>query len=121
MLTMRFVQTNSTRAKALELHIAQRVEAELEKIKNHESTVLEDARKKIAAAADSDSSKSSDSLLSISISPKDLLPESDDRKSQTSQKVLQEIEKLKQTLGQRKVLKEPSKEVDSAYVLTTSS
>jgi hypothetical protein len=34
--------------------------------------------------------------------------------------VQQEIEKLKQTLGQRKVLKELPNEVESAYVATSS-
>lgn len=115
-------QTNSTRAKTLELHIAQRVAAELEKIKHHQSEALENIRKKIATDGDSHSSDdSSDSLLQIpSISPKDLLSLSDgeekQRKSQTSQKVQEEIAKLKQTLGQRKVLKDLPKEVDSAYV-----
>ncbi|KAL2417592.1 hypothetical protein ABEF95_011985 [Exophiala dermatitidis] len=90
-------ETNSTRAKALELHIAQRVSEELEK----------------------DSSKSSDSLLQIpSIAPRDLLSsesgEEKQRRAQSSQKVQQEIEKLKQTLGERKVLKELPKEVESA-------
>ena len=122
------VQTNSTRAKTLELHIAQRVAAELEKIRNRESSALEEIRKKIAAGEEttssSDSPKSSDSLLQIqSISPKDLLSsESDEekqRKSQTSQKVQQEIEKLKQTLGQRKVLRELPKDVESACVPIT--
>ena len=124
MLTILFVQTNSTRAKTLELHIAQRVAAELEKIRNHESSVLEDIRKKIAAGEETNSSgspKSSDSLLQVpSISPKDLFSsESDEEKqhkSQTSQKVLQEIDKLKQTLGQRKVLRELPKDVESACV-----
>jgi len=121
-------ETNSTRAKTLELHIAQRVAAELEKIRNHESSALEEARKKLTAAneqagsSDSSSSSSSSSssdhsLLQIpSISPKDLLESSDEkqRKTQTSAKVQQEIEKLKQTLGQRKVLKELPNEVESA-------
>ncbi len=108
-------QTNSTRAKTLELHIAQRVAAELEKIHNHEATALEEIRKKIAAGEESSSGLSS-------ISPKDLLPslssDSDEKaqKSQTSQKVQEEIEKLKQTLGQRKVLKELPKDLDTAYV-----
>ncbi|KAJ9496423.1 hypothetical protein H2202_008086 [Exophiala xenobiotica] len=118
-------ETNSTRAKTLELHIAQRVAAELEKLRNHESSALEEARKKIAEqTGSSDSSSSSDhSLLQIpSISPKDLLESSDEKakKSQTSAKVQQEIEKLKQTLGQRKVLKELPNEVESAYVTTSS-
>ncbi|KAJ4512153.1 hypothetical protein HRR78_004277 [Exophiala dermatitidis] len=118
-------ETNSTRAKALELHIAQRVSEELEKVQKHESALLEEARKKIAEGEEKDSAKSSakssDSLLQIpSISPKNLLSsESDEekqRRAQSSQKVQQEIEKLKQTLGQRKTLKELPKEVESAYV-----
>ncbi|KIW89736.1 uncharacterized protein Z519_09893 [Cladophialophora bantiana CBS 173.52] len=112
-------ETNSTRAKTLELHIAQRVAAELEKIRNHESSVLEEARKKIAESgeATSDSTSSDSSLLQIS--PKDLLPGSDSdeekrRNAPSSQKVQQEIEKLKQTLGQRKTLREVPKEVENA-------
>lgn len=112
MLTTPFLQTNSTRAKTLELHIQQRVAAELEKIKNHESYAVEAIRKKIAEESGSESS---------SISPKDLIPgmESDEektRKSQSSQKVAQEIEKLRQTLGQRKTLKELPQNVETAYV-----
>lgn len=124
MLTMLSLQTNSTRAKTLELHIAQRVATELEKIKNHESTALEEIQKKVAAGEEKTSSDSSDSWLQVSpISPKDLLPSLDSdeekqRKSQTSQKVQQEIDKLKQALGQRKILKELPKEVESACVQT---
>lgn len=119
-------QTNSTRAKTLELHIAQRVAAELEKIKQHESSAVEEARKRIAAAGEalgssssSDSSSSGNSLLQMpSLSPKDLLEsgEEKERKAQTSAKVQQEIEKLKQTLSQRKILKDLPGEVESAYV-----
>ncbi|EXJ62348.1 hypothetical protein A1O7_02782 [Cladophialophora yegresii CBS 114405] len=103
-------ETNSTRAKTLELHIQQRVAEELEKIKKHESEALEAIRKKIAEESPSGSS---------SISPKDLIPgvKNDDeqkRKAQSSQKVQQEIEKLKQQLGQRKTLKELPKEVENA-------
>lgn len=94
---------------------------ELEKVRKHESTLLEETRKKIAESADKESSTSSGSLLQIpSISPKDLFSsegeEEKQRKAQSSQKVQQEIEKLRQTLGQRKVLKELPKEVESAYV-----
>ncbi|KEF61151.1 uncharacterized protein A1O9_02716 [Exophiala aquamarina CBS 119918] len=107
-------ETNSTRAKSLELHIAQRVAAELEKLKAQESEVLEDIRKKIASG---DSDSQTDSSL-LSLSPKELLSsqsaEEKARKSQTTQKVQQEIEKLKQTLGQRKVVKELPREVETA-------
>ncbi|EXJ78733.1 hypothetical protein A1O1_09135 [Capronia coronata CBS 617.96] len=112
-------ETNSTRAKALELHIAQRVAEELEKVRKHETSILEEARKKIAEGDDNSSSKSSGSLLQLpSLSPRDLLNSENEeekrRKAQSSQKVQEEIEKLKQTLGQRKVLKELPKEVESA-------
>ncbi|KAJ9603263.1 hypothetical protein H2200_012041 [Cladophialophora chaetospira] len=103
-------QTNSTRAKTLELHIQKRVSEELEKIKKHESGALEAIRKKIAEDTGSDPS---------SVSPKDLIPgvKNDDehkRKAQTSQKVQEEIEKLKQQLGQRKTMKDIPKEVETA-------
>jgi altered-inheritance-of-mitochondria protein 13 len=93
----------------LELHIAQRVAAELEKIHNHEATALEEIRKKIAAGDDTSEGSSISSKLSSSLS-------SETPKSATSQKVQEEIEKLKQTLGQRKVLKELPKDLDTAYV-----
>lgn len=58
-------QTNSTRAKSLELHIAQRVAAELEKIEKRESETLSALRQKITEESSSrtkpDSSSSSDS------------------------------------------------------------
>lgn len=99
--------------------------AELEKLKKHESEVLEEARKKIAESSSSSSSESngdssSGSLLSIpAVSPKDLLQSEEDRrkKNVTSTKVQEEIEKLRQTLNQRKVLKEVPGEVEAAYVL----
>lgn len=105
-------QTNSTRAKTLELHIQRRVAEELDKLKKHESDGLEAIRKKIAEDSGSDST---------SISPKDLIPgvkddEQQKRKAQTSQKVQQEIEKLRQQLGQRKTMKDLPKDVESSYV-----
>ncbi len=95
--------------------------AELEKLKNHESSALEQIRNKIATGDEKSTSDSSDSLLQIpSISPKDLLSlgneEEKQRKAQTSQKVQEEIDKLKQTLGQRKILRELPKDVETAYV-----
>jgi len=112
----------------LELHIAQRVAEELEKIQKHESSTLQSLREKISSSDSNDTSssskssnaKDSNSLLNIpSISPKDLIPSSDSseekaRKAASSQKVQQEIEKLKQQLGQRKVLHELPKNVEKA-------
>ena len=111
-------QTNSTRAKTLELHIAQRVASELEKLKKHESDALDALRKKIASEESDTPNADSSSGSLLTISPSDMLTaeraEELARKSQSTQKVQQEIEKLKQTLGQRKVLKELPKEVESA-------
>lgn len=103
-------ETNSTRAKSLELHIQQRVADELEKIKKHEASSLDAIRKKITEETGSDPS---------SISPKDLIPgisNSDEkkRKDQSSKKVQEEIEKLKQQLGQRKTVKDLPKDVENA-------
>lgn len=84
-------------------------------MKAQESEVLENIRKKIATDG-SDSQTTESSLASLS--PKELLSsesaEEKARKSQTTQKVQQEIEKLRQTLGQRKVVKELPKEVETA-------
>ncbi|KAK5051866.1 hypothetical protein LTR84_002669 [Exophiala bonariae] len=111
-------ETNSTRAKSLELHIAQRVAAELEKLKSQESEAFESIRKKIASGEDDESSKSQTGSSLLSVSPSEILSlessEEKARKSQTTQKVQQEIEKLRQTLGQRKVVKELPKEVETA-------
>jgi len=103
-------ETNSTRAKSLELHIQQRVADELEKIKKHEASSLDAIRKKITEETGSDPS---------SISPNDLIPgtsNSDEkkRKDQSSKKVQEEIEKLKQQLGQRKTVKDLPKDVENA-------
>lgn len=116
-------QTNSTRAKTLDLHIAQRVHEELEKIQKHESSRLEEIRSKIASGTedkpkDTKTSKGFSLLELPSISPKDLFQsepaEEKERKAQTSQKVQGEIEKLKKALGERKVLKEIPEPVDKA-------
>ncbi|RMZ86113.1 hypothetical protein DV737_g123, partial [Chaetothyriales sp. CBS 132003] len=129
-------ETNSTRAKTLDLHIAQRVHEELEKIQKNETAKLEAARQKIldAAAAAAGVGAALDeqtreatgkvpSLLELSsVSPKDLIAsvglgqseEEKQRKAASTQKVQAEIERLKKELGQRKVLKELPKEVEKA-------
>jgi hypothetical protein len=83
---------------------------ELEKIRKHESSALDAIRKKMGDESSSESS---------SLSPKDLIPgtqndEEQKRKAQTSQKVQQEIENLRQQLGQRKTVKELPKDLDDA-------
>lgn len=78
---------------------------------------MESIRKKIASSEDDSSNTQTESSL-LSVSPSELLSlessEEKVRKSQTTQKVQQEIEKLRQTLGQRKVVKELPKEVETA-------
>ena len=125
-------ETNSTRAKSLDLHIAQRVQEELEKIQKNETSKLEAARQKIVDESSKQDSRQNkgkggggkkESLLELqNISAKDLLPsavggeskEEKDRKAASTQKVQAEIEKLKKQLGQRKVVKELPKEVERA-------
>lgn len=96
--------------------------AELEKLKAHEQKTLDEIRAKIAessSSADSADSDSSSGSSLLSLSPSDLFTSESAaaekaRKSQSSKKVQQEIEKLRQTLGQRKVVAEVPKEVESA-------
>ena len=132
-------ETNSSRARTLDLHIQQRVAEELERIQKGESQKLDAARKRIAEEGEkiefkeekgkksegTGKGESGGNILDLSnISAKDLLPSSltgDDsgseesqRKSQSSQKVATEIEKLKSQLSQRKVLKNLPKDVEKA-------
>jgi MICOS complex subunit MIC19 len=113
-------ETDSTRARTLDLHIQQRVAEELEKIQRRQNELLESARQGIANEGSSE--RSDGSSGSISVSAKDLLPsairgedsEEAKRKAQTSQKVQAEIERLRSTLAQRKVLRDLPKGVESA-------
>jgi MICOS complex subunit MIC19 len=128
-------ETNSTRAKTLDLHIAQRVHEELEKIQKSESGRLEEVRRKIVEESkelapgkegkggQEGKEKGQQSLLELSnISAKDLLPskltgesaEEKARKEASTQKVQAEIERLRKELGQRKVVKELPKDVEKA-------
>jgi MICOS complex subunit MIC19 len=120
-LTTAPVQTNSTRAKTLELHIQQRVAEELSKLQSQQSSSLDAARKRILDYSDDSDSSSSSSSTSRARTVKELLPggeskEEKDRKAQTSAKVQQEIEKLRRTLGERKSVKDVPKDVENAYV-----
>ncbi|RMZ81337.1 hypothetical protein DV738_g2148, partial [Chaetothyriales sp. CBS 135597] len=124
-------ETNSTRAKTLDLHIAQRVHEELERIQKRETAKLEAARQKIAEAeaaatatatgATTGGGKAPSLLELSSVSPKDLAASvglgqvsEDNSKAATTQKVQAEIERLKKELGQRKVLKELPRDVEKA-------
>lgn len=115
-------QTNSTRAKSLDLHIQQRVAAELDRLANEKSSKLESAKQKILSGDKEDKSESKErqaSLLDLpTISPKDLFKKETEedkaRKNASSKKVQEEIQKLQKALGERKVLKDLPKEVTDA-------
>lgn len=111
-------ESNSTRAKSLELHIQQRVAAELEKLSKENSSLLEAARKKVLDGDKPAKPAREPGLLEIALSPRDLLKQESEeekkRKNASSQKVADEIKKLEKALGERKVLKELPKEVEDA-------
>ncbi len=126
-------ETNSSRARTLDLHIQERVAEELERIQKTENSKLEQVRRRIAEEAEKSGSKDKEknsgehgegNILSSSRSAKDLLPssltpnskpsEEEQRKAASSKKVAAEIEKLKSQLSQRKVLKDLPKDVEKA-------
>jgi len=134
-------ETNSSRAKTLELHIAERVAAELEKIQKRETETFESVRATLSSSAEpepSSSSSSQDSSESTTTTsklksalPDSLTPSSsqsskskkgskEQQQQQSSQKVQAEISKLKQQLAERKVLKDLPPELDRARAAVVS-
>jgi altered-inheritance-of-mitochondria protein 13 len=114
-------QTNSSRAKTLEIHIAERVAAELEKIQKRETETFEAVREKLTTEdfpSDTQSTTSKIKGAASNALPNNLTPASTtqarDRQAQSSQKVHEEIAKLKRTLSERKVLKDLPPEVEKA-------
>ena len=125
-------ETNSSRARIIDLHIQQRVAEELERIQKGENSKFEAVRKRIAEEADKDKGGerkkgAGEAVGDVSlggVSAKDLLPDSltkskkpseeEQRKAASSKKVAAEIEKLKSQLSQRKVLKDLPKDVEKA-------
>jgi altered-inheritance-of-mitochondria protein 13 len=113
-------QTDSSRAKTLELHIAERVAAELEKIQKRETETLEAVRAKLSAEDPESDTQSTASKIKEAVSnalPNSLNPaaaQAKERQTQSSQKVQDDIAKLKRTLSERKVLKDLPPEVEKA-------
>ncbi|KAL9624785.1 MAG: hypothetical protein Q9160_001140 [Pyrenula sp. 1 TL-2023] len=117
-------QTDSSRAKTLELHIAQRVSAELEKLKKREDDALSELQKKISTSSSTGPTKlekvSEPRLLSIAdltppiLKSPDTKAEEDRKRKISSDAVMKEIEGLKKVLGERKQVKEMPKDVESA-------
>jgi len=107
-------ETNSSRAKTLELHIAERVAAELERIQKRESETLEAVRAKLSSEDPSEGTsedpQSTASKLKDAFTPSSATK----AKEQSSQKVQVEIAKLKRTLSERKVLKDLPPDVEKA-------
>lgn len=109
-------ETDSTRNKSFDLHIAQRVKEELEKIQAREQSALESLYAKISSESSSSDTKSSKSskprLLDIAVSsiqstnPFSDSSEEEQKKSLSSSKVLSAIEKLQKDLDARKHVKE---------------
>lgn len=118
------MQTDSSRAKTLELHIAQRVASELEKLKKREEDTLAEIQNKISSTPPPESpapEKSSEArLLSLPdlTSPvfqsAEARAEEERKKKISSDAVLKEIEALRKKLGERKQVKEMPKEVEQA-------
>jgi MICOS complex subunit MIC19 len=112
-------ETDSTRQKTLDLHIAQRVQEELAKLQAEQTSAIASARQKILS---SDSSSDDADTGSKAAGLKAKLPEKlggtnseeEQKKQASSKKVQEEIERLKKELGQRKVLKDLPKDVEAA-------
>jgi MICOS complex subunit MIC19 len=114
-------QTNSSRAKTLELHIAERVAAELAALQKKEDDALESLRSEISSeppsSADKTSSKSNaPRLLELPSAPPpgDVIAKEDARQSQSSAKVFEELEKLRKGLGERKKVRDMPRDVERA-------
>jgi len=120
-------ETNSSRAKTLELHIAERVAAELERIQKRETETLESVRAKLSSnpepsepPTESTASKikgAAASALPDALTPSSQTKEAKDekaRQAQSSKKVQDEIAKLKKQLADRKVLNELPPDVEKA-------
>lgn len=98
--------------------------AELARLQQEKSSLLEAARERIASSSTDSSPEPSNterlpSLLELpNITLKDLFAKETEeekaRKNASSKKVNEEIEKLKKALGERKVLKDLPKEVEQA-------
>jgi MICOS complex subunit MIC19 len=112
-------ETDSTRQKTLDLHIAQRVQEELAKLQAEQTSAIANARQKILSSDSSDGNADEDSKAS---GLKAKLPEKlggtskdeQEQKQASSKKVQEEIERLKKELGQRKVLKDLPRDVEAA-------
>ena len=114
-------ETNSTRAKQLDLHIAQRVHEELAKLQAEQTDAVQAAKEKILKEAEELQRKGEEEAAGKGKGVKEKIGDvvgvggkGKEDKEKSSQKVLEEIERLKRELGQRKVLKELPKEVESA-------
>jgi MICOS complex subunit MIC19 len=111
-------QTDSSRAKTLELHIAERVAAELERLQKRETETLEAVRAKLSTEdpTDSDTPSTASKIkdAASNVLPNNLTNDQKVQKAQSSQKVQEEIAKLKRTLSERKVVKDLPPEVEKA-------
>lgn len=112
------LQTNSSRAKTLDLHIAERVAAELASLQEKEDSTLASLREKLSSdSPDANNGIPRSRLLEIIPSvpaPGDVVAQEEVRQNQSSAKVFEELEKLKRGLDERKKVKDMPREVESA-------
>ncbi|KAF2753365.1 DUF1690-domain-containing protein [Pseudovirgaria hyperparasitica] len=106
-------QSDTTRAKQIELHIQNRVAAELEKLQSQASSALKSAQESISKEEPSaDSSSSLTEKLSDAVTSKSTLDEKERQKNMSSNTVSKEIDQLRKTLDARKKLEKPDEAVE---------
>ncbi|KAB2569886.1 hypothetical protein BFW01_g11383 [Lasiodiplodia theobromae] len=112
-------QSDTTRAKALELQVQTRVERELSQLRAKEEQRLRELQDAIASAADAspDAASHEPSLaekLADSLSSADAVAERQRRRDISRTAVEREIEALRKKLDERKRLEQPDKGVEDA-------
>jgi MICOS complex subunit MIC19 len=118
------LQTSTSRAQSYELHIAERVAAELASLQKKEDDALTSLRETLSSSSSSSPSSSSSSsstsqpagLLEILPAPADATARQSTTRqaAQSSARVFEELEKLRKGLDARKQLKEMPVEVERA-------
>ncbi|KAF7503498.1 hypothetical protein GJ744_003689 [Endocarpon pusillum] len=112
-------ETNASRAKALELHIASRVAAELAALERKEDETLRSLRESLSSELSSTTTPKKDQtnesrLLDLPSvpAPADAAAREDARQAQSSAKVFEELEKLRKGLSDRKKVGAMPREVE---------
>lgn len=114
-------ETDSTRAKTLELHIAQRVASELAALQKKEDDALTSLRLDLSSSSSSSTITTTKPTpqprlldLASPAPPGDVLARDETRHNQSSAQVFAELEKLRQGLEARKKVRDMPREVERA-------